>query len=235
MKYGTTFGIFSATLIVTGGAAAAQSNSRAPEDMKERDHLRNARYCEILVVTRDGLSATAAVYNTLGLNDCPEQQWRALDPDRLRKENNAYRVVMNGPRYFIMDRNALRNPGPTRHFDGLEARLLAQVEVEKNSSKRLPYTENTVERESQYVYEAGKNVYELLAPSGRSYIMQSYSVEVDPSLNEAALAGLSSRLTLPKGWHYRVRQLSEPLIVRNTGPKAYVLQDNLKNSYQRCP
>ncbi len=226
--------IVSAAIIVTGGAAFAQSNSSTPDGMKERDHLRNVRYCEILVVTRHGLSATAAVYNTLGLNDCPEQQWKALDPDQLKKENNAYRVIMNGPRYFMMDRNALRNPGPTRNFDGLQARLLAQIEVEKNS-KRLPYVENTVDRESQYVYEPGKNVYELLAPNGRSYIMQSYSLEVDPNLNEAALTGLSSRLTLPKGWQYRVRQLSEPLIVRNTGSKAYVLQDDLKNSYQRCP
>ena len=224
-----------AVIVVTGGIAFAQSSSRAPEGMKERDHLRNVRYCEILLITRHGLAATAGVYNTLGLNDCPEQQWKTLDPDQQKKENHADRVIMNGPRYFVMDRNALRNPGPTRYFDGLQVRLVAQVEMEKSSSKRRPYTENTVIRESQYVYEAGKNVYELLAPEGRSYIMQSYSVEVDPHLNEAALAGLSSRLTLPKGWQYRVRQLSEPLMVRNTGSKAYVLQDDLKNSYQRCP
>ena len=221
--------------ILTGGVTFAQSNSSILTGMKEQDHLRNVRYCEILVVTRHGLSATAAVYNTLGLNDCPEQQWKALSPDQLKKENNADRVIMNGPRYFTMDRNALRNPGPTRNFDSLQARLLAQVEIEKSSSKRLPYTENTVNRESQYVYEPAKNVYELLSPNGRSYIMQSYSVEVDPHLNEEALAGLSSRLTLPKGWQYRVRKLSEPLIVRNTGSKAYVLQDDLRNSYQRYP
>lgn len=230
----TIYKILTTAIIITGEAAFAQSNSSTPEGMKERDHLRNVRYCEIFLVTRHGLSATAAVYNTLGLNDCPEQQWKALDPDQLKKENNAYRVIMNGPRYFTMDRNALRDPGPTRNFDGLQARLLAQIEVEK-SSKRLPYQENTVNRESQYVYEAGKNVYELLSPDGHSYIMQSYSVEVDPHLNEEALADLSSRLTLPKGWQYRVRKLSESLILRNTGSKAYVLQDNLKNTYQRCP
>lgn len=235
MGCGTIFKILSAAMILTGGAAFAQTNSGVLEGMKERDHLRNVRYCEILVVTRHGLFATAAVYNTLGLNDCPEQQWKALKPDQLKKENNAYMVIMNGPRYFTMDRNALQTPGPVSDFDGLQARLLARVELQKNSDKRLPYTENTVDRDSQYVYEAGKNVYELLAPDGRSYIMQSYSVEMDPNLNEAALADLSSRLTLPKGWQYRVRQLSEPLIVRNTGSKAYVLQDDFRNSYQRYP
>lgn len=231
----TILKVLSTVIIVIGGAALAQSDQSAPEGMKEQDHLRNVRYCEILLVTRHGLSATAAVYNTLGLNDCPEQQWKTLDPDRLRKENNADRVIMNGPRYFTMDRNALRNPGPTRNFDGLQARLLAQVEIEKSSSKRLPYVENTVNRESQYVYEPGKNVYELVSPDGRSYIMQSYSLEIDPNLTEKTLAGLSGRLTLPKGWQYRVRQLSETLIVRNTGSKAHVLQDNFRNSYQRYP
>ena len=29
--------------------------------------VRNARYCEIIPIVRDGLT----VYNTLGLNDCP--------------------------------------------------------------------------------------------------------------------------------------------------------------------
>jgi hypothetical protein len=38
-------------------------------------------------------------------------------------------------------------------------------------------------------------------------------------------------LKLPKGWQYRVRTLSEDLVVRSTG-KAHVLQDDLKNSYQ---
>jgi haloalkane dehalogenase len=154
-----------------------------PEGMKERTNLRNVRYCEVLVATRHGMSATAAVYNTLGLNDCPADKWAALNSDTLKKEWGATAVILNGPRYFVMDRNALRNPGEVKTFEGLEARFLAQLEI-KTRQKRTPYTENLVERGTQYVYERGKNVYELVSPDGHIYVMQSYSEEIDKSLNE---------------------------------------------------
>jgi hypothetical protein len=89
-----------------------------------------------------------------------------------------------------------------------------------------------VVRENQYVYERGKNVYELVSPDGHVYVMQSYSQEIDKGLNEQGLLTLAVRLKLPKGWQYRVRKLDEDLAVRNSGGKAHVLQDDLQNSYQ---
>ena len=147
--------------------------------MREKDHLRNVRYCEVLVVRKHFFSTTADVYNTLGLNDCPAEKWASLDTAKLKKEWNVTAMVLNGPRYFIMDRNAIENPGKVESFDGLDARLLAELEINIHSSKRQPYTENGVQRQNRYVYERGKNVYELLAPDGRVYVMQSYSQEVD--------------------------------------------------------
>lgn len=222
-----------AVVVSLFAATTAFAQTPPPEGMTERANLRNVRYCELLAVTGSMLSAKAAVYNTLGLNECPAAQWASLDPNKLKKELHAMRAVLNGPRYFIMDRNALRSPGAVQTFDGLQARLLAYVEVHRGTEKRVPYTENTIERQSQYVYEAGKNVYELLAPAGHSYIMQSYSQEVDKSLNEQALRSMGNRLKAPKGWQYRVRKLDQDLVVKNSGSTAYVLQDDFKNTYQR--
>jgi hypothetical protein len=222
----------SAALCALVGSALAQGSEKSPV-AAERDHLRNQRYCEILVVNRHGLSATAAVYNTVGLNDCPEEQWKALDPRTLKAESKAYDIVLNGPRFFTMDRNELKNPGAMHAFDGLEARLVAEVEISRADSDRKPYVERTVDRETRYVYEAGKDVYELVSPAGETYIMQSYSLEEDAHLNEGALAGLASRLILPSGWRYVVRHLSEDLTVRTNGSKAHILQDDLRNTYQR--
>ena len=177
------------------------------------------------------MSATASVYNTLGLNDCPEATWVALNADKLKEELHAARVILNGPRYFTMDRNALASPGEVKTFDGLDARLVAQLEL-KSRQKREPYTENIVERRNQYVYEQGKNVYELVSPDGHVYIMQSYSQEIDKNLNEDALLTLAGRLKLPKGWQYRTRKVDQDLVVRNSGDKAHVVQDDLQNSYQ---
>lgn len=218
--------IFSLAIVIS----RAQSTP-APPGMVERANLRNVRYCEVFVARRHGLSATASVYNTIGLNDCPEAKWSALNADKLKNELHATMVVLNGPRYFTMDRNALANPGAVATFDGLDARLVAQLEIKKKQD-RTPYTENIVERQNQYVYDAGKNVYELVAPGGRVYIMQSYSQEIAKNLNEEELLTLQDHLKLPSHWEYRVRKLEKELVVRNAGGKAHVVQDDLRNSYQ---
>jgi hypothetical protein len=62
--------------------------------------------------------------------------------------------------------------------------------------------------------------------------MQSYAQIVDPRLTLSDLDGLAGRLQLPKGWIYTVRTLTsdESLAARGV---AYVLQDELQNSYQK--
>ena len=227
--------LLAAILFCVGPARIAGQTGPAPNGMTEKDHLRNVRYCEVFVVRKHFFSTTAGVYNTLGLNDCPPEKWASLDTAKLKKEWNVTAIILNGPRYFIMDRNALEKPGKVESFDGLDARLLAELEIKPNSNKRMPYTENGVQRQNRYVYDRGKNVYELLSPNGNVYVMQSYSQEVDKELNEAGLLTLAGRLKLPNGWKYRTRTLDEDLVIENIGGKAYVIQDDLKNTYQRKP
>jgi hypothetical protein len=227
--------LLAAILFCVGPAGIAGQTGPAPNGMTEKDHLRNVRYCEVFVVRKHFFSTTAGVYNTLGLNDCPPEKWASLDTAKLKKEWNVTAIILNGPRYFIMDRNALEKPGKVESFDGLDARLLAELEIKPNSNKRMPCTENGVQRQNRYVYDRGKNVYELLSPNGNVYVMQSYSQEVDKELNEAGLLTLAGRLKLPNGWKYRTRTLDEDLVIENVGGKAYVIQDDLKNTYQRKP
>jgi hypothetical protein len=203
--------------------------------VRTRDHLRGQRYGEVLVVTGGPLSFTGHVYNTIGLNNCPEAEWKALNPKELAREYKARAVILNGPRYFLMDQNSLANPGSVATFGGLQARHLANVNISLLTmlhGRAKPYTENTVKRSSEYVYREGRPVYELLAPDGRVYVMQTYALIVDPNLTEADLATLGKRLKLPAGWKYRTRILDRDLVLRTTGT-AYVLQDTLQNSYQR--
>jgi hypothetical protein len=207
----------------------------AADSPRARDHMRGARYGEVIVVTGGPLHFTGRVYNTLGLNDCPEARWKALDPAALKKQFRARAVLLNGPRYFLMDRSSLANPGPTETFGGLQARLFAEVKIPLSTllrGKAKPYTETTVERTSEYLYRKGRPVYELLAPDGRRYVMQTYAQIVDPTLTEADLATLDRRLKLPKGWKYRVRAPDKDLVLR-ADVKAIVLQDDLANTYQR--
>jgi hypothetical protein len=48
-------------------AAASAQTGPDPNGMKEKDHLRNVRYCEVFVVRKHFFSTTADVYNTAGL------------------------------------------------------------------------------------------------------------------------------------------------------------------------
>lgn len=206
-----------------------------PARVGSRDHVRNARYGEIVVVTGGPFRFTGHVYNTLGLNDCPEALWKTLDPKRLKKELKARSVILNGPRYFLMDKISLVNPGNIASFEGLQARHLADVKISLLSVLRgraKPYTENTVVRTTDYVFRKGRPIYELVAPDGTVYVMQSYSLIVDPTLKESELPGLAQKLKLPPGWQYRVRRPESDLVLKATGV-AHVLQDNLQNSYQR--
>jgi hypothetical protein len=61
--------------------------------------------------------------------------------------------------------------------------------------------------------------------------MQTWSQIVDATLSRTDLPGLGERLKLPAGWSYRPRMLSEALRIDTTVSAAYVLQDDLTNSY----
>ena len=217
------------------GLLAAVETPAENGSARTRDNMRGQRYGEVIVVRGGPFVFTGEVFNTLGLNDCPEPLWSALDPRALKKQFRAAAVVLNGPRYFVMDRSSLANPGRIETFGGLEARHLANVRITLPTILRgraAPYTESAVARTSEYLYRKGGRIYELLAPDGTRYVMQTYALVVDPDLTMADLKNLATRLRLPAGWQYRTRVLDRDLVLRAEGT-AHVLQDDLENSYQR--
>jgi hypothetical protein len=191
------------------------------------------RYCEILLANGNRSQVMVEVYNTLGLNDCPESQWQALKPNAVAKEFHARKAIMNGPRYFMMDTVSERGSGEVQSFGGLQMRKVATFQMKPTGGgPSPPYTEQAINRDTDYLFDKGKPVYELLAPDQHVYVMQSYSKIVDPSLSQDQLANLGSRLRLAKGWKYQVRDLDSNLEMKSGG-KAYVVQDDLKDTYQR--
>jgi hypothetical protein len=96
---------------------------------------------------------------------------------------------------------------------------------------QTPYTDRTISRHNTWRWERGRTVYELVAPGGDVYVMQSYSQIRDPKLTIGKLRALGRRLDLPAGWRYRVRRLRHELTVAAKG-KATIVQDQLQNTYQ---
>lgn len=202
-----------------------------------REQLHGARYGEVLLVTGRLNRIEATVYNTLGLNECPDDVRWTLDPEAIKKTYRTRAVILNGPRYFLMDKISIADPGEEIFdFGGLQMRRLATVPLPLGSLlgglRRHPYTEQPVRRTTVYGWGQGREVYELIAPDGATYVMQSYSLAVDPTLSEAELRSLGARLQLPQGWRYRVRRLEEEWTLSVDG-EARVVQDELENSYQR--
>lgn len=189
------------------------------------------RYGEVLLVEIGESGPRASVYNTFPLNDCPEQLWSALDPQAIATENGAAAALLNGPRYWLMNtiEKAPQGRRETKTFGGIE--MIKQAQVALSSMNPGPYTVNEVSRYAVFIFDAGEQVYELIDPDGRRWVMQTWSQVVDANLSRADLAGLADRLKLPPGWTYQARVLDTALQVDTTTEVARVLQDDLTNSY----
>ena len=200
--------------------------------------LRGVRYGEIFLITSQERQLTAAIYNTTGLNDCPPAIWRSLDPRELAKDFGVLAVYLNGPRFWTLDRIDARASGGILSFGGLEARRVAELPMPPDLDLTARpgaryYHDITVRRETEWIFAAGRPVYELLTPDRKTYVMQAYSHIVDDSLTGDSLPSLGDRLHLPEGWHYRTRTPDHDLTLRAVAGQAHVLQDELQNTYMQ--
>ena len=197
--------------------------------------LRSKRYCEVLLATVVDGRLNAAVWNSFGLNDCPDAAWKALDATAIKTERRVLAALLNGPRYWLMDAIE-KKPGAgerkTTTFGTLEMFLAATVDLGPVPPNLAPYSEHRVARETVFEYSKGAEIYELTAADGRVFVMQSYSRQSDASLSESDLPGLAGRLTLPTGWTFRTRKLDSTLRVLTPASEAVVIQDDLSNTYQ---
>jgi len=217
-----------AALLTTAAALIAA----APASAASLAGLHDARYCEIIELKGAPPDATATVWNTIGLNRCPAAWWNAFDAGELAQELGDTAVVLNGPRHFLMD-SVTASRGRTRSFHGVRLRRVATIPIRSAAElAQQPYTDRTVKRDNTWHWRRGRVVYELVAPGGDVYVMQSYAQIRDPSLTIGKLGALGRRLDLPTGWRYRARKLKRDLAVTARGGQATIVQDELQNTYQ---
>ena len=220
---------------LTAALAAAAATCVLPVDAgaarREAHGLRDARYCEIFELKGRLPDMTAVVWNTIGLNTCPPAQWNAFDATALARERGDTLVVLNGPRHFLMD-SATAETGPIRSFHGLRMRRLATIPIHSAADlAQTPYADRTIERTNTFTWKEGRAVFELLAPGGDRYVMQSYAQIRDATLTIGDLPALGRRLKLPAGWRFRARRLRHALTL-TARRRATVLQDELLDTYQ---
>ncbi|MEM8902929.1 MAG: hypothetical protein AAGF02_04425 [Actinomycetota bacterium] len=221
--------------------AAADAGAGEPAGAGSQT-IYDLRYCEILLtVTNDAGEEVTEVWGTPGVDPCTDEAWYALDPDAIAAENDASFIQMNGPRHFIVDGTVDVGGGSGQgtaaggepvlaQFGDLTMMLLATTEVSEESAE---YVTDLVERTTTWAFQAGTEIHELTDPEGNVYVMQSYSLIVDRTITAADLPTLGDRLELPEGWSYGSRVLEDDFVVELAPEGAYVVQDDLRNAYQR--
>lgn len=195
------------------------------------DNTRGLRYCEVIYAKE---KFTFAVYNSLRLNDCPDDLWKKITVAQIKKQTGSYFVHLNGPRYTLMDgfRNVSLISKEQKVFGGIAMREAGILHLTlADIFRNKPYHDHKVNRHTTWLFRAGKPVYELVDPHGKIYVMQSYSVQIKPQ-NTNSLAKLADILKLPKGWRFKTGILLKDDTVVAVNDKAIVVQDELMNTYQ---
>ncbi len=214
-----------ASFVAAASPAAAGAAPRAVTG------LHDARYCEIIELKGVPPTAVATVWNTIGQNRCPPAWWNAFNAGALARELGDTAVVLNGPRHFLMDA-ASAETGGRRSFHGRRLTKVATIPIRTAADLvQTPYTDRTIARRNTWTWKRGRTVFELVAPGGDVYVMQSYAQIKDPTLTLAKLRSLGRRLKPPTGWRYRTRRLPRDLVLTARG-SATILQDELQDTYQ---
>jgi hypothetical protein len=237
-------------LLVLSSVLAGCSKS-VPDDGKDAkvmrfDNISNLRYCEVFVIGGNPITKnlSAGVYNTTDLNSaanprdtCPADMWAKVDAEALKKQYDVLSVFKNGPRFWMYDWIELP-VGTQRDFNGLQARWFAHVQLPKDINVHekggSAYKPTTVARKSTQGYTKGQTVFILDDPDGTPWVLQAYSLIVDPNLTYEDLQTLDKKLKLPPGWKYRVKVLDQDLTIHAINGIARIVQDDLEGTYNAC-
>ncbi|MBN8867148.1 MAG: hypothetical protein J0H98_06315 [Solirubrobacterales bacterium] len=195
--------------------------------------LYNQRYCEIFAVSQPNPPMFSVdIYNTVGLNDCPVDEWRAVDYAEVKSQTGSLVAVPNGPRRWLLDTIANGEAGDPLTLSGLDVRHVAVLEVPSLSP--APYTEMYIARTTTWVFNKGRKFHFLISPQGRRYALQAYTTNVDKTLRARNIGRIGSnpKMELPDGWTYKTVKLRKQLRLKSPGMTT-ILRDGLGGTYQR--
>ena len=176
-----------ALLTACTGATPTDSAADASSDATLVDH-RGARYCEILIGKIATDNVHVDVYSTEGLNDCPDATWITQDPAALKTQFAADLVILNGPRYWMLDSlagSALQDTTVVT-LGGVAMRKAGMIDLPAADLVAMskPYQQHTIHRDSAFHFWANQPVFELLDPALRLLNACLRSTYADPDLFE---------------------------------------------------
>ena len=241
-----TLSLLSLALGTLLSGCATVPDDGANAKVMQFDNLRDMRYAEVFLIGGDAITHNldAAFYNSTDLNNsadprntCPQALWDKVDIEAIKKQYHVLGVFKNGPRHWTMD--WIEIPvGAERDFNGFKGRWFGEVELPKGVDLKkkgsTAFKPTTVARKSKMRFDKGKPVFILEDPQGRPWVMQAYSLIVDPSQTYESLNDLGSKLKFAEGWKFRVAVLEQDLEIQAVNGIAHIVQDDLGNTYDLC-
>lgn len=220
--------VISASLLFVSPAGAKDQKPG-----KQLGGLYNSRYCEIFTVNLNPEGGFLVdVFNTVGLNRCPAEQWDAVDFNAIKEERGALLAIPNGPRRWVIDAISGAKAGEPLVLSGLEVRPVATLETD--SLAPVPFTELKVNRTTTWNYKKGRYLRQVISPEGKRYAMQAYTRTIDPELNESKLNTINENpgMALPEGWRFKVKKLNRKVTLTSVG-STRIVRDGLGSVYQK--
>ena len=125
--------------------------------------------------------------------------------------------------------------GESRVFGGYTYDLVATLSRRSSEiNKRQNYTEQIIDRYTDFIFLKGRKIYELITDKNVIYTLQAASQEIIKDQKPEDLDSLQEKLKLPDGWTFRIRVPADDVIFKIRG-EAHVIQDEFRNTYQRNP
>jgi hypothetical protein len=149
--------------------------------------------------------------------------------------DNTTTEIVEAPNWIAQATHLAGEPG---EFGGVKFNLAAKMAMPSDfdfdeDQSAIAYHPIQIRRVTKYEFQSGQPVYLLRSPDGITWVMQTFTDHLDPTLTEADLPTLGARLTLTEGWEFKVVTLARDFLIKTEG-LANIVPDNLSNMYQGC-
>lgn len=203
-----------------------------------KENARGTVWCEIIPFVGTPPNVVAHIYTSTGVDNCTEERSSALDMTKLAADLGVTKAVMNPGRYWVFDRATAFTAGETVNFNGIKAQWGATMTPQDVAAivGTKPYSPGRIKRDTEWFYLKGKPAYLLRAPEGKVWVLQVFTKAKDPTLSMETLDQLGKKLELPEGWTFEIKVLDKDLSLqpRWADGSAYIMRDNLGNTYMGC-
>ena len=200
------------------------------------NNTRGAAFCGLGAFVGVGKTQRAHVFTAATLPVGADDH-KKIDPEKLARELEVDMCAVNHGRYWMMDEVDYA-AGDAVDFHGVKMNWGGEMTgAEMIAQFQSAYAPSLIQRNTNWIFHAGKPVHLLREPDGAVWVLQEYTNEADPELTSENLDTLASKLkNLPKGWTFETKVLDKDLSL-DTGRIdgwAAIIRDDLGNTYQGC-